>query len=445
MCKAKRWKKASHMLEEDTRHKYSIPKVPGGHKWGHHCRPSELQAWKDYLFRHTREKECSLRCGELGLWQELFYKETPELQVTTLAFMEGKCLLAELSENTSQEVRDLSLDRGTSQASVWAGCSVKANSSVTSAHGGSSLGTIDSRSQAAGPMRGVMASEKAMSSASVASGVTKVSSMASTTVAKWVDLAQAKAVSVGVGDGKDPSKDSKVGTGSPELELLLERVKQSLVRYLEQDESEDPDLLLAYYVQVKLDTLPWREEVSLKVRIDAVARQVKAEHEQRRAEQASPQQSARHERGIVPSDTGIGFQNAENLGGGPLPDGTFCRPLVNKVQHVAAHVQVLASETVGGGPDKATVEAQAGHDECVGKEVKGLMRSGKEGATDKTVVKAAPRGCRDSTWAKAAAKMFGGPWTGRETSATGHRRPVAVVSARGWTSLAGRWAQGSSE
>ena len=46
---------------------YSSPMVPGGHCWAHYCRPEELQAWRDHLWKGSLEVEAPLRCDNLGL------------------------------------------------------------------------------------------------------------------------------------------------------------------------------------------------------------------------------------------------------------------------------------------------------------------------------------------------------------------------------------------
>lgn len=115
------------------------PMVPGGHRWAHYCRPEELLAWRDHLWKESLEVEVPLRCGDLGLWQGILAKVPPKpVVVTTLASVEGIKLLAELSPGALEG--EIDPNKSTIRNLEWQGKPTGSQSAVTSAQGRSAKG-----------------------------------------------------------------------------------------------------------------------------------------------------------------------------------------------------------------------------------------------------------------------------------------------------------------
>lgn len=211
---------------------------------------------------HTRDMVIPSECDDLGLWRELFHRDSAVgVPVTTLASNAGKYILASLAVDVGKDSRSPSLDRDTSQASTWAGRSILAKSVMTSGPSGSRDGpaTLCPRPQAYSSMGGIWkVNQSTEVSGSVASKETMVSSRASTVVATWAEQGRehGDALKAGKSCERMESDRSDGVRLALDLERLLERVWRGFLRLFEPGESEDPDPFLVYYIQAKMDTLP---------------------------------------------------------------------------------------------------------------------------------------------------------------------------------------------
>lgn len=154
----------------------------------------------------------------------------------------------------------------------------------------------------------------------------------------------------------------------PELGLLLERVRQSLARSLEPDEDEDPDLLLAYYIQAQLELLPQWEAISFNARIEAL-------FYQHRAVQVSQQRAAK---ASVPAVPGTRSQEEERHGSVLLLEGSFGFSRVERAHFSAAQVPSLELEVRVCVLGDTVTGPQTGQRECLVRHNAGGLDSGDE-------------------------------------------------------------------
>ena len=181
--RGKAWRKHYFRSEIRYRHRKGqlLPSVPGGHKWAHYCRPEELQAWRDHLWKGSLEVEVPLRCDDLGIWRDVFTRFPPQpVQVRNLASLDAQSLLAELKRSSLRESSGSHSDQSTIQASAWTNTSVTAQIVATSAPSEHTYG----------PSRGLTKECIQMGRPSGTSTRASVSSEASTTTGGsgfWVD------------------------------------------------------------------------------------------------------------------------------------------------------------------------------------------------------------------------------------------------------------------
>lgn len=161
VVRGKAWRKDQLRLAKGHRYRprqgYSIPSVPGGHRWAHYCRPQELQVWRDHLYKDSLEIEGPLRCDDLGLWLEVFSTSPSQpIEVKTLASSDGQRLLAELTVSIKRASLNSIPDQSTVQASAWTGATSCGHIHATSAPRGSGSGQVRLNSETLkyGPSRG---------------------------------------------------------------------------------------------------------------------------------------------------------------------------------------------------------------------------------------------------------------------------------------------------